>query len=341
MTDNPAEPRFWSFWSWINDWRVIAPVASFIYGVGMVALTFDEYEAAAILFLLAIGWATAKAASAHSATRFVTLGSFLCCVSFYWVQLRIDKNHAVATAPVQPPIQAPLLTWLNPAPIEAGTPLSENQLNATASFGGRSVKGRFVYVPAAGVKLPVGISTLTVTFSPSEPDRYASQTGAVAIEVKPKGPRKRTKPLLTIEFIGYAGAPGWEVVAINKTDGPVDNVSVAIARSPSLAQGKEPMLKALRERIVIPEVQTILGHSLKHLRELPPTLNPFPDKPSLYQIDFTTRYENFIEYLYITPRPDGGFDEAIDMGSLKSQEYFMHDAGKAERAWKNWPEWWR
>ena len=63
------------------------------------------------------------------------------------------------------------------------------------------------------------------------------------------------------------------------------------------------------------------------------------DRPSLYQIHFTTRYENFIEYLYLTPRPDGGFDEAMDMGSNKTQEYFLHGIAKAEQAWKNRPEW--
>jgi Flp pilus assembly CpaE family ATPase len=55
------------------------------------------------------------------------------------------------------------ITWLDPAPIPHGTPLSAAQLNATAS-----IPGTFVYTPAMGEVLTRGTHTLSVTFSPAD-----------------------------------------------------------------------------------------------------------------------------------------------------------------------------
>ncbi|MBO4715768.1 MAG: hypothetical protein J5672_06685, partial [Verrucomicrobia bacterium] len=57
----------------------------------------------------------------------------------------------------------PEITWLNPAPIDYGTPLSATQLNATANM-----KGTFTYTPPAGTILNAGTQTLSVVFTPND-----------------------------------------------------------------------------------------------------------------------------------------------------------------------------
>ena len=57
----------------------------------------------------------------------------------------------------------PSITWNPPATMQYGAPLSDVELNATAS-----VPGNFVYSPAAGTVLQAGSQKLTVTFTPSD-----------------------------------------------------------------------------------------------------------------------------------------------------------------------------
>jgi hypothetical protein len=69
--------------------------------------------------------------------------------------------------------------WANPADIVYGTPLSNAQLNATAS-----VPGAFLYSPAPNTVLHAGYSqTLTVTFSPTDAADYAVTATTVLINV--------------------------------------------------------------------------------------------------------------------------------------------------------------
>lgn len=72
----------------------------------------------------------------------------------------------------------PTLNWVTPSAIPAGTALSAAQLNATAN-----VAGTFRYTPAAGTVLPVGSTTLSALFVPSDATNYKSATGAVALMV--------------------------------------------------------------------------------------------------------------------------------------------------------------
>ncbi|MGB8473251.1 MAG: beta-propeller fold lactonase family protein [Candidatus Acidiferrum sp.] len=72
----------------------------------------------------------------------------------------------------------PTLTWAAPAAIDAATPLSATQLNATAS-----VAGSFVYTPAAGTLLNAGAQTLSVTFTPTDTTNYTSASATVSITV--------------------------------------------------------------------------------------------------------------------------------------------------------------
>jgi len=72
----------------------------------------------------------------------------------------------------------PTITWPAPAPITAGTALSATQLNATASVG-----GSFTYTPAKKTIPAAGIDTLSVTFTPSNTDRYNSATASISLTV--------------------------------------------------------------------------------------------------------------------------------------------------------------
>jgi len=65
-------------------------------------------------------------------------------------------------------IPAPL-QWASPAPIPFGTPLSQVQLNATAS-----VPGTFIYSPGEGDVLPTGRHILQVAFNPDDATNYTS-----------------------------------------------------------------------------------------------------------------------------------------------------------------------
>jgi hypothetical protein len=77
---------------------------------------------------------------------------------------------SVASASVVP------LTWAAPAPINFGTALGAAQLDASSS-----VPGMFSYSPAVGAVLQPGITSLTATFTPSDPTNYAA--GSVRTQI--------------------------------------------------------------------------------------------------------------------------------------------------------------
>jgi hypothetical protein len=79
----------------------------------------------------------------------------------------------------------PTVTWENPADITYGSALSEIQLNATAS-----APGTFVYTPAAGTILNVGIGqSLSVEFTPNDIANYNNVLGkTVTINVNKATP---------------------------------------------------------------------------------------------------------------------------------------------------------
>jgi hypothetical protein len=73
----------------------------------------------------------------------------------------------------------PLITWVNPGPIQAGRPLSAVQLNAIAN-----VPGVLTYAPPAGTVLGVGAQqTLSATFVPTDSDNYTGASKSVTIDV--------------------------------------------------------------------------------------------------------------------------------------------------------------
>lgn len=75
----------------------------------------------------------------------------------------------------------PELAWNVPADITYGTPLSTNQLNASAS-----VPGSFEYVPPGGTWLEPGTHLLTVLFFPADNLNYTRATGSVQLVILPQ-----------------------------------------------------------------------------------------------------------------------------------------------------------
>lgn len=91
--------------------------------------------------------------------------------AIYQPAVDVDQTFTVAKA-------TPVITWITPADISLGTPLSSSQLNATAN-----VPGTFIYTPAAGTVLGIGNGrVLRVDFTPTDGD-HASASMAVMINV--------------------------------------------------------------------------------------------------------------------------------------------------------------
>lgn len=94
--------------------------------------------------------------------------------------LPAQASVVLTVKPSKLPVQ---LSWPVPADVSYGTQLSPAQLNAAAT-----VPGTFTYTPAAGAMLPAGNQQLTVTFTPSDPDSYASATSSTNLLVRAAQP---------------------------------------------------------------------------------------------------------------------------------------------------------
>jgi hypothetical protein len=96
-----------------------------------------------------------------------------------------NANYAAASATGTFTIQkaSPVIDWPTPAAIPAGTPLTAQQLNASASFGGSTVPGTFVYAPPAGTILSVGNSSLSTTFTPTDATNFQVVSASRTINV--------------------------------------------------------------------------------------------------------------------------------------------------------------
>ena len=77
----------------------------------------------------------------------------------------------------------PVITWANPAPITYGTPLSNAQLNATAS-----VAGAFTYSPPTGTILTAGSQTVSAKFNPVDTANYTPAAAIVTLQVNQATP---------------------------------------------------------------------------------------------------------------------------------------------------------
>jgi hypothetical protein len=77
----------------------------------------------------------------------------------------------------------PAIRWVEPAPIQLGTPLNSTQLNASATgIGGVALSGSFTYAPKAGTVAGVGTHSLQVQFSPSDVN-YTGSSKSVQVAV--------------------------------------------------------------------------------------------------------------------------------------------------------------
>ena len=79
-----------------------------------------------------------------------------------------------------PDKKTPVVTWAQPVSITTDTPLSAQQLNATAN-----VAGIFVYTPVAGTLLGVGTQKLSAVFTPTDTADYGSASASVSLVVTP------------------------------------------------------------------------------------------------------------------------------------------------------------
>ncbi len=78
-----------------------------------------------------------------------------------------EAEDARGTLIITPAI--PNIIWPTPAPMKVGTALGAEQLNASATgVGGMPLAGTFVYAPAAGTRLHMGLQLLTVEFRPAD-----------------------------------------------------------------------------------------------------------------------------------------------------------------------------
>jgi hypothetical protein len=105
-------------------------------------------------------------------------------------------NYTTATKTVTLTVAKASTTikWSKPGRIGHGKPLGSTELNATADVvttapdglqldPRTSITGTFVYTPPAGTVLPVGTSTLSVTFMPADSVNYSAATGTTTIDV--------------------------------------------------------------------------------------------------------------------------------------------------------------
>ena len=113
-----------------------------------------------------------------SGTLLTTVGAQALSVTFTPTDA---ANYVAATAGVSLTVTAklvPVIVWAAPSSITYGTPLSVTQLNATSN-----IPGSFVYAPAAGTVLPVGVKTLSILFTPTDMLTYAPVTVTAPLSV--------------------------------------------------------------------------------------------------------------------------------------------------------------
>jgi sugar lactone lactonase YvrE len=105
-------------------------------------------------------------------------GTQILCVTFTPTDTNEYKTAAASVNLTVNPA-TPTITWLAPAPIVYGTPLSATQLNATANTA-----GTFAYSPDRGTVLGAGPHTLGAIFTPGDTKDYTSATANVTLVVK-------------------------------------------------------------------------------------------------------------------------------------------------------------
>ncbi len=128
-----------------------------------------------------------------------------------WFTPQDPKTYRSASAAVQVSVAKaqPVLNWPMPAAIPAGTPLTDAQLNASAS-----VAGTMQYSPGAGTVLPGGAQTLTAQFTPADSRNYTSASTSVNVQVTSPAPAQSGNLFVTTPVQGASVSGTITVAAV-------------------------------------------------------------------------------------------------------------------------------
>jgi hypothetical protein len=140
-----------------------------------------------------------------------------------------EAADAKGTLTITPAL--PSIIWREPAPVTVGTALGAAQLNASAvGVGGTPLTGTFVYAPAAGTRLNVGLQLLTVEFRPADPN-YSRATASVQLQVIYRfvGFMKPVKnaPAVNIARAGQAIPIRFQVIGFQGRRGPLAGAPIS------------------------------------------------------------------------------------------------------------------
>lgn len=138
----------------------------------------------------------------------------------------------------------PSLTWTDPTPIVYGTLLSNLQLDASLGNVG-AIAGATTYSPGVGTLLPVGVHTLTATFTPSNPN-YSTVTVSVQLTVVQATP---TITWPTPASISYGTALGPQLNAT--ASAPIGGATVAVPGSFAYAPPAGTVLSAGQQQLSV------------------------------------------------------------------------------------------
>jgi hypothetical protein len=186
------------------DWAAPAPIT---YGTALSATQLNATASVPGAF-----------AYSPSLGAVLSAGSQMLSVTFTPTD---TTDYATVTASVTLVVdQVPTsVSWTAPAAITYGTALSATQLKATAS-----VPGAFVYTPSLGAVLSAGSDTLSVIFTPTDPN-YATATASVTLTVNQVVP--------VVSWTAPAAIPYSTPLSATQLDATA-SVPGAFAYSPSL-----------------------------------------------------------------------------------------------------------
>jgi len=123
----------------------------------------------------------------------------------------------------------PTITWPAPAAISAGTALSADELDASAS-----VPGTFTYSPAAGSTPAAGTTTLSVNFTPTDVTDYASTMQTTSLVINPAATVTAPPPSTTSTTI----APSADPSTLPAPPSGSVNIDFAIQPGIAITEGK-------------------------------------------------------------------------------------------------------
>jgi subtilase family serine protease len=133
----------------------------------------------------------------------------------------------------------PVVTWSNPPPINYGTALTSNQLNAAAN-----VPGSFMYSPTNGAVLNAGTNTLSLVFRAADNVDYASVTNLVNLLVSP-APLTVTATSYSRQF--GAANPDFTGTITGVTNGDEITAAYSCAATASSPQGSYSIVPSLTD----------------------------------------------------------------------------------------------